>query len=188
METIAGAYGSSVEMKVRQPLKKEFLTLHKELNHLFPQVFKTYVAKNSTSTHSKAMISSNKWLDAADRSARNSSGHIAKPVVLKTSGFNRYLKYMSAGKFFPTGLSLLAFAEAQYSALKAKRAGKDWQKTLFVKDSAVLGMMLGAEFASTILPVSLPIIVLIALGAGVTYVGDKLLEVSAEKVYETWLD
>ena len=188
METIAGAYGSSVEMKVRQPLKKEFLTLHKELNHLFPKVFKTYVAKNSTSTHSKSMISSNKWLDAADRSARNSGSHIAKTVVLKATSFNRYLKYMNVGEFFPTGLSLLAFAEAQYSALKAKKEGKDWQKTLFVKDSAVLGMMMGVEAASVIIPTSLPLVVIIILGAGISYGAEQMFESFSEGAFEKWLE
>jgi hypothetical protein len=94
---------------------------------------------------------------------------------------------MNVGEFLPSGLSLLAFIEAQFAALKAKKEGKDWQKELFVKDSAVLGMMVGAEIAGLILPASLPILILIGLSALISYTGDKILESKSEDVYEKWL-
>ena len=182
LDTLAIAYGSSKEMKVRQTLKPQIKEAQAEVQKNFSKTLNKYIKSNAHKTHTKAIYSTNKLLKSMD----NQSGKV-RSVILKAD-FDRYLKYTKYAKYAGDALTGYAFVDAQLDALKAKKSGKDWQKELFVKDAGVLGMIVVANIVILTLPAEIPIIIGAAVVAGAAYATVQGLEYISEKAYDKWLE
>ena len=175
-------------MHQRQSIKAKIILKHNELQHVFSEKLQIYMRENANRVHVRKFFNV-KHIDAFSKvkTVLKSGDGGAKNVFYKAK-WDRAVEYVKYAEHFGDALTAVAFIQAQMDALSAKKEGKDWQKELFVEDSAVLGMIFGGAVATAFLPAELPILLGASLSAGITYTFEEVFKTGAEKGYKKWLE